>query len=130
MTTDEILKYSETDVSRAKIARHYRKWRIEHGLKDRCDKPTCVYHLEPLIWNGLKLPLILDHENGNRWDNRPENLRYLCPNCDSQLGTRGGSNRGRVVQLFSEGYLLKSTDATAAYHLILEDEFELNADER
>ena len=44
-----------------------------------------------------QLPLILDHANGVRHDNRPDNLRYLCPNCDSlQTVTRGGANRGRV----------------------------------
>jgi hypothetical protein len=126
MSEDDILKYSEQPVSRAKVARHYRSWRERHGITDRCDQPTCFFHVEALVWNSLRLPSILDHENGNRFDNRPENLRYLCPNCDSQLQTRGGSNRGRVVQRFSDGFLLKASDELAEYHLILEDEFELS----
>ena len=125
MGEDEILKYSEQSVSRASVARHYRKWRARIGLTDRCDPPTCFYHLEELIWNGLQYR-ILDHRNGNRFDNRPENLRYLCPNCDSQLQTRGGSNRGRVAQRFSDGFLLKASHELAEYHLILEDELELS----
>ena len=44
----------------------------------------------------MKIKPILDHINGNNSDNRPENLRFLCPNCDSQLETRGGANKGRI----------------------------------
>lgn len=35
------------------------------------------------IWLGQKMPLILDHINGINNDNRLENLRFLCSNCDS-----------------------------------------------
>jgi len=35
-------------------------------------------------WQGIPLVLHLDHRNGNREDNRLENLRVLCPNCHSQ----------------------------------------------
>ncbi len=38
-------------------------------------------------WMGKKLPLILDHINGKNNDNRLENLRFVCSNCDSQLPT-------------------------------------------
>lgn len=32
-------------------------------------------------WFGQELILDVDHINGQRWDNRPENLMFLCPNC-------------------------------------------------
>ena len=38
-------------------------------------------------WNGKELTLELDHINGDRYDNRIENLRWLCPNCHSQTET-------------------------------------------
>jgi hypothetical protein len=38
-------------------------------------------------WLGNKLVLRLDHINGVSNDNRLENLRLVCPNCDSQLPT-------------------------------------------
>lgn len=40
--------------------------------------------------NNLPLSLQLDHENGNPYDNRIENIRWLCPNCHSQCKTYGG----------------------------------------
>lgn len=44
-------------------------------------------------WNGKEMPLILDHINGVNNDNRIENLRFVCSNCDSQLPTYKSRNR-------------------------------------
>ena len=47
-------------------------------------------------WMDKPLPLILDHINGANNDNRLENLRFVCSNCDSQLPTyknRRGSKK-------------------------------------
>lgn len=40
-----------------------------------------------------RIPLELDHINGDRHDNRIENLRVLCPNCHSMQPTHRGLNR-------------------------------------
>lgn len=41
------------------------------------------------IWNNKPLIMILDHINGNHRDDRLENLRWVCPNCNYQLETTG-----------------------------------------
>jgi hypothetical protein len=42
-----------------------------------------------------KVPVQVDHANGDPQNHRPENLRLLCPNCHSLTTTFGGLNRGR-----------------------------------
>lgn len=46
------------------------------------------------IWNSVKIPLVLDHINGNPYDNFPINLRLICPNCDALTDTYKGKNKG------------------------------------
>lgn len=45
------------------------------------------------IWNNKKMSLILDHINGINNDNRLENLRIVCPNCNATLVTHCRGNR-------------------------------------
>lgn len=57
---------------------------------------TCALcGLEP-VWQGQPLTLRLDHINGDRTDARRENIRLLCPNCDSQTDTFCGRNVKRT----------------------------------
>ena len=44
-------------------------------------------------WNGKPLPFILDHIDGNAYNNTKENLRLVCSNCDSQLETYKKRNK-------------------------------------
>lgn len=48
------------------------------------------------IWRGKKLVMVLDHINGKGFDHRIENLRVLCPNCNSQTDTFAGRNIGKA----------------------------------
>ncbi|MGW4098820.1 HNH endonuclease [Mycobacterium sp. NPDC004974] len=52
-------------------------------------------------WQGLLLTLVVDGDSTN---NRRENLRLVCPNCDSQLPTYKARNRGRGRHYRRERY--------------------------
>jgi len=55
----------------------------KEGLKER----RCEMCGQGEDWNGKKMSLILDHINGINNDNRIENLRIVCPNCNATLPT-------------------------------------------
>lgn len=67
---------------------HLKNKLIKNGvLKNFCS--ICGQQPE---WNGKPMIMILDHINGVHTDNRLENLRLVCPNCNSQLDTSCGKN--------------------------------------
>ena len=63
------------------------------------------------IWQNKPLTLILDHINGINNDDRLENLRWVCPNCNYQLDTTNGKNIKRLREMG----LLGEPKATVSY---------------
>lgn len=61
-------------------------------LKGNYTPYKCAICGQEPFWNGKELSLTLDHINGNNHDDRLENLRWVCPNCDRQLDTFGAKN--------------------------------------
>lgn len=108
LNENDVLKYSLKRKSKGTVKRHYSRWRIRNNLPDRCDIPECVFHQKDLTWNNKELPLILDHVDGNNTNDSPQNLRYLCPNCNEQQEeTKGGRNKNRVQNKRERSYQIK-----------------------
>ena len=83
-STDSLL------VENSSFSRTHLKDRLyREGLKTR----LCEICGQGEDWHGKHMSLILDHINGVYNDNRLENLRIVCPNCNATLDTHGGKNQ-------------------------------------
>jgi hypothetical protein len=50
----------------------------------------------PPTWNSKDITFIVDHVDGNYENNYPENVRAICPNCNSQTDSFSGRNNFKV----------------------------------
>ena len=57
--------------------------------------------------NGKPLVFVLDHIDGNASNNKRENLRMICPNCDSQLPTFKSKNKNSARRNYWKENILK-----------------------
>ena len=98
------------------MKKHYLEWRKDNDIPYRCDNSKCQLHnaANPQ-WNGKEITLILDHKNGSKFDNNAYNLRLLCPNCNSQLPTAGGRNKGRIMENNKDGYTLNNDNGSKSF---------------
>lgn len=75
---------------------HYQSFKLKRRLfNEGLKKKVCEECGWARYTSDGYLPLELDHINGDRHDNRIENLRVLCPNCHSLKPTHRGRNKGK-----------------------------------
>jgi hypothetical protein len=60
-------------------------------------------------WQGQPIPLVLDHVDGDSTNNKVDNIRLVCANCDMQLPTYKNKNKGKGRASRMERYRLKKT---------------------
>lgn len=92
--------FIENSTATQKVLREWYK-------KGNYTKYKCSICGQEPIWQGKDLTLILDHINGHNHDDRLENLRWVCPNCNQQLDTTGFKNKIKLNQEeFKNDYFL------------------------
>jgi hypothetical protein len=58
--------------------------------------------------NGKPLMFVLDHIDGNASNNKRENLRMICPNCDSQLDTFKSKNKNSTRRNYWKEHIINN----------------------
>lgn len=80
----EIEAGNKTHHSSAILKRYLRE-----KFGDQCSNCTQLPN-----WDNKHLELQLDHKDGNSDNNKPSNLRLLCPNCHTQTENYGSKGKG------------------------------------
>jgi len=87
LSPENVLVIDRNRGGREEVTR-LRKALLEIGLEHKC----CECGIKK-VWNNKPIQLEIDHINGEFVDNRRENLRFLCPNCHSQMKNFAVKNR-------------------------------------
>lgn len=74
----DILVHEETRKNREDSSR------LRRALKESGRDYICEKCGNNGFWKDKEIILEIDHKDGNWQNNKPENLRFLCPNCHSQ----------------------------------------------
>ena len=66
--------------------------------------------------NGKPLVFVLDHIDGDASNNKRENLRMVCPNCDSQLDTFKSKNKNSTRRNYWKEHILNNIKTNPFQH--------------
>lgn len=88
---DKIQKWLETGDANIGVSTTLRGC-IREYIFDRQNGRCAICGMNS-IWNGYPIKFILDHIDGDASNDQSENLRLICPNCDSQLPTYKSRNK-------------------------------------
>ena len=88
---EKIKHWLETGDTGCKVATTLRNV-IRDYIKESQNHKCAICGMED-FWNGKELHFILDHIDGDASNNWKDNLRLICPNCDSQLATYKSKNK-------------------------------------
>jgi hypothetical protein len=91
-TPDRLLVEQTSPHARRVPGERLKRAMLALGTVERC--ASCG--TEPM-WRGHPLPLEVDHMDGDWRNNRPENLRLLCPNCHAATDTYRGRKKRRAA---------------------------------
>lgn len=72
------------------VSRHVKRY-----LREKFGNKCCLCGWAQVNITTEQVPLVADHLDGNWRNNVENNLRLICPNCDSLTATYAGLNRGR-----------------------------------
>ena len=82
----EYMKYDYVSAHKLKLKM------IKDGIKEhKCEVCSITE------WMGKKVPIELDHIDGDHYNNDFSNLRIVCPNCHAQTDTNSGKNRKKPL---------------------------------
>jgi predicted DNA-binding protein YlxM (UPF0122 family) len=88
---------------------HIKRRLFDAGIKTRSCESCGLSE-----WRGQPISLALHHVNGDRHDNRLQNLQILCPNCHGLTDTWAGRNIRRMRETADAGATAGGATATQA----------------
>lgn len=68
----------------------------------KCNK--CGIH----EWMGQKITLEIEHKDGDNWNNKKENLEFLCPNCHSLTSTFRKKKNKKQKNIISDEEIIEA----------------------
>jgi hypothetical protein len=91
--TNELLLQQQLTKNSTARAQNLKTKLLRTHMKDhRCE--IC----DRTKWNGVIIPIELHHVNGDKTDNRQQNIQLLCPNCHAQTDNYRGRKRVETIQ--------------------------------